>query len=223
MSQRSEAELERLREEIGRTLPEAEPDILKAQINWVFDQYNQESLISRDTHPTRSQMIKAIEGIKGNLESIMFRFCEPDGGAIVGWLSGVMVDPDKKGIESTHAEYADKLTELHKASATALEELLEGNGEFEINGQPHARKTRTNVRDTMMIPMLTVIACRAGLSPANDWDDLDRTCKFVSLVLEFADIPAPDAGKEVDKRGEEAQGRLRRMIKEAARRYIEQA
>lgn len=210
-----------IKREIQDIFPQTEWDLLKAQINWVFEQYEKESLISRDTHPNRKQMIGAIEGIQRRIESVMARFCEDDGAAIMGWLSGVMDDPEKKGIESSHTSFVDKVTELHKTTVMALDELYEHDEEFELNGTPHKRKTQTSVRDGMVIPMLTVVACRNGLAPSSDWGHLDDACRFVDLVLEYAEIPAPDAGKNVAKRGEAAQGRLRRMIKESARKYRE--
>ena len=221
MKQKSPAELREIKHKIEALFPETDPEVLKAQINWVFDQYNTESLISRDTHPNRRQMIQAVEGIQSHLESVMARFCEDDGAAIMGWLSGVMDDPKNEGIESSGTSFADKLTQLHKTTKTTLEELNAHDGEFEINGTPQKRRTRTSVRDELMIPMLTVIASRNGLSPADDWEDLDKACEFASLVMEYASIPVPDVGQGVAQRGEVAQGRLRRMIKGAARRYEE--
>src|SRR5690554_3913455 len=99
-----------IKREIQSIFPQIDRELLAAQINLVFDRYETESLISRDTHPTRKQMIEAVEDIQRHLESVMARFCEDDGAAIMGWLSGVMDDPKKEGIESSHTSFADKLT-----------------------------------------------------------------------------------------------------------------
>ena len=211
-----------IRRKIQRIFPDTDRELLAAQINWVFDQYNTEYIVSRDTHPTRRQMIDAVEKIQGQLDSILARFCEEDGAAIMCWLSAVLDDPYKTDEQSDlSVSFSSKLGELRTATATTLAELHEHDGEFEIDGVSHKRRTRTSVRDRMMIPMLTAIACRNGLSPGCDWEDLDQACDFVTLVLEFAGIPAPDAGRDVAKLGEAAQGRLRRMVKEAARQYQE--
>lgn len=221
MKQKSPAELRDIKQRIEALFPDTDPELLKDEINLVFDTCNTRSLISRDTHPTKHQMVSAIEEINRHLEAIMHRFCEDDGGAVMGWLSAVMDDPDKKGIESGMVSFADKLRELHQTTQRALDEFYTGDGEIELSGRPHTRKSRTHVRDTVMIPMLAVTACVNGLSPADDWEDLDKACEFAKLVMEYASIPAPGTGKNVATRGETAQGRLRRMVKEAARRYQE--
>ena len=82
------------------------------------------------------------------------------------------------------------------------------------------RRPPQRVRDNITIPGIANLFDRiTGHAPDPDhknWEHLDRKCEFVMAALKSADIPFPKAGDTA--RGEEHQGRLRRILKAHDRR-----
>lgn len=86
--------------------------------------------------------------------------------------------------------------------------------------QQKPRRPPQSVRDNITIPEIADLFDRVtGHAPnpdQKDWEHLDRKCVFVIAALESADIPCPAAGDT--SKGEEHQGRLRRILKAHDRR-----
>jgi len=87
-------------------------------------------------------------------------------------------------------------------------------------GEQTPRRPPQRVRDNITIPGIADLFDRiTGHAPDPDqkeWEHLDHKCEFVMAALESADIPCPKAGDTA--RGEEHQGRLRRILKAHDRR-----
>jgi hypothetical protein len=197
--------------QIQATLPEVEADVLAAMLDKIMEGYATERGISRDTMPTKPQMQDALHDIHSHLWAIASRLMEDDGPMIAGWL-GAELDQENE----SSATFINQVVEMLEATERSIGHVEKSEHTI-VNDKPHTRRTRTAARDKYLIPMLTGATMQVGMDPSNDWEDLDRACRFVGLVLEHAGIDAPDAGKDVDRHGEQAQGRLRRMIKDAAR------
>lgn len=83
----------------------------------------------------------------------------------------------------------------------------------------HMRRTRTDLRDNMLIPELIRVFESNGLNLRDDFegnwnaDALDSACEIISLVLRDVGITSPRAG--YINENEASQGRLRRLVKAA--------
>lgn len=204
---------------IAKTLPKANNKALKKalinQIEKVLFKYEHELLISRDTYPTASEIRAQAESVRIHLEAAMLslvRSANSESLAVIGLL-GAMLD----GTEQASASFIEKLTELI-TSAQKVIENCEPEKPLYFDGEIHKRRTRTRTRDRYLIPMLTGISSAyGGLDLLDDYEDLDVACNFVSTVLSVVQIPCPDPG-DTSAGGETAQGRLRRQIKEAAKK-----
>ena len=81
-------------------------------------------------------------------------------------------------------------------------------------GEKTPRRAPQRVRDRHTIPEIVDLfnrMCGHEDDGERDWDHIDHQCVFVTLALECAGIPCPDAGDTSP--GEMRQGRLRRLLK----------
>ncbi|NDY96984.1 hypothetical protein [Wenzhouxiangella limi] len=203
--------------EIYATLPEIEPDDLRSSIQLRLDCYEDGRLFSRDTAPTHRQLLAWLQQLRGDLGAVCAKLQQDESAFLITGLSAEL-DPTS----DDPAKFAAQTIELFEATERAIRNVEQGS-HLGINGVVHTQRTQTDTRDQYLIPSLIQIAMDAGLDPSsNDLEDLDRTCEFVKLVLEQAGIKAPSIGKDVERRGEAAQGRLRRTVKEAAQRLTKQ-
>jgi hypothetical protein len=192
-------------------LPAADPEDLLADVQRALADYDRQREFSRDTFPTAPQMKARLEMVERYI-SLAFGelVMEPrsDSIALIGMLSAML-----DGTEEASTSYLKQISELIHTAREAIDKLAQP---LKVDGKTHQRKTRYAVRDSYLIPMLTAIAEAHGkLNLRGDWEDVDTACAFVATVLSSAGIPTPDAG-DTSRAGESAQGRLRRLIKNAA-------
>ena len=189
-------------------LPNADQATLIGWAEEILAEYSEQRELSRDEMATHSEIMKRLCRAHGHLASVFDEIAELDKGLTLSVLPGFL--NERYG--------GDFIRDLGKAKE-ALRAFIEGaeDAPLSINNERHSRPTRTRTRDDFLIPALVAAASKlANLRPAEDWDDLDQVCAFVSATLAEAGIPAPDAG-DTDMAGEEHQGRLRRQVKNAAR------
>ena len=118
---------------------------------------------------------------------------------------------DYKAFKFDLKEFREQIDRFISASNSLVEHHAD---------EPTPRRPPQRVRDNITIPEIADLFDRfTGHAPDpdhKDWEHLDRKCEFVMAALESANIPCPRAGDTA--RGEENQGRLRRILKARDRR-----
>lgn len=195
---------------ISETLPDADPDQVLADVHAILDRYELEKKLSRDEFPTAAQTLARLKVVRKHLSAAVNELTREPSAHAIGTAG--LLGMELTGGDEANNSFVDRLSELLAAVEAGANAL---NGPLAVDGEQHTRQTRTQARDSFLIPALAYCAAaRGGLDLANDWEDLDAACTFVAAVLDSASIPRPASGDA--RRGEEGQGRLRRMIKEAA-------
>lgn len=209
--------------EIQKTLPETDPEELRRRVDFSLAFYDGRRLLSRDTAPTLPQLLEWLKDIHNSLEEVSKLLNKDESAFLVLGLSHELDRASRSPVK-----FAEQIIDLIEATRRAIDKA-EAGSLLAINGKRHTRKTRTETRDEVLIPMLTGHFIQLAVDPLEFYDELDpmdpckddefidQACRFVSLVLQYAEIPAPDIGPDVGRVGAPAQGRLRRAVKEAAR------
>lgn len=204
-------------------MPNIESDELRKWVEFTLNFYRDRLLLSRDTAPTLPQLLRWLKDLQNRLEEVS-KLLNQDESAFL--ILGLSHELDKASLNPV--KFAEEVVKLFEATRRAINNVERGRL-LAINGKPHTRKTRTETRDEFLIPMLTGLFIKFGIEPSDYYDEIDPmdpvkddefiddACNFVSLVLKYADIPAPDIGPDVARVGTPAQGRLRRTVKEAVR------
>lgn len=196
---------------------------LAAVLQRIFETYDDNrTLLSRDTLPTAPELALAIRSVREHLEAIL-RICAGNIHVAV-WLDEYASRERSADLRENRGPFEDAFFRcLHVARdadehfSNAVDRggtLLVVRGDRSVE---HRRRTRTESRDTVLIPYLVGWLSLAGLQfrERDDWnlEALDAACEIISIVLSSWGIPAPDAGDTA--KGEVNQGRLRRAVKDS--------
>ncbi|HET7675214.1 MAG TPA: hypothetical protein VFL54_06795 [Gammaproteobacteria bacterium] len=91
-------------------------------------------------------------------------------------------------------------------------ELARIQGDEALKAVSKGERDRLAFRDQVLRNVLDILIEHSE-NVAGDWESLDTVCDLVTLIFKDFDLPVPASG-DTTTAGEEAQGRLRRMIKE---------
>lgn len=172
---------------------------------------------SRDTLPTVSELSKLSAEFRSKLADAVKVLTES--GYLIGltqqFLDEQRPDDGKIDLEATLVRIMKAATD----SAIYLHQSADNNESVRVTRADkvieHKRRTRTESRDRVLIPFLVTIlhSVLDDLSNAGaNGEDLDTACNVIEELLGDQKIPCPDSGNAAQK-GEEAQGRLRRIVK----------
>ena len=189
-----------------------------ATLDEILAGYEEHRWLGRDSFPTKAEARQTTIDIQERLEWIVDVLIGPKRNRYLAyWLSVVLTDDD----DCSGLEFSEAVEQL-LITVRAVNVDFERNKDtpFEVDGELHHRKTGTHARDKILIPALIQCAQAYGddLFDDEDRETWDTLCKFLTACMDAVGIPAPHAGN-TRREGEEAQGRLRRMVKENIKKF----
>ena len=190
-----------------------------ATLDEILAGYEEHRWLGRDSFPTKAEARQTTIDIQERLEWIVDVLIGPKRNRYLAyWLSVVLTDDD----DCSGLEFPEAVEQL-LITVRAVNVDFERNKDkpFEVDGEPHHRKTQIHARDKILIPALIQCALAYGDDRIGDDEALetwDTLCEFLTTCMDAVGITAPDAGNTM-REGEEAQGRLRRMVKENIKKF----
>ena len=194
---------------------------LGAELEEILSIYQDRRRFGRDTFPTPAEAHQTSIEIEKRLAWIMDALRGQEQNPFLAiWLSGALTENDNGPM----FEFPEAVMQLLRVVRKVNDDFERNTGEpFEVGGTPHRRKTRTEARDTVLIPALILCAQVHGnpdlVGGDDDYEALDTICEFLTATMNAVGVAAPDAGNTLH--GEVAQGRLRRMVKDNIKRFRE--
>ena len=192
---------------------------LAAELEEILHAYELRRWTGRDTLPTAAEAHQTSKEIEERLawvvETLIGKGQNP---FLAVWLSGALTGNDKGPMFEFPGAVIELLKVVRRVNAD-----FERNAAtpLEMDGELHHRKTRTNARDKILIPMLVLCAQIHGdpdlVGDDTAYEAVDTICEFLTATMNAVGIPAPDAGDTMH--GEVNQGRLRRMVKAAFKEH----
>lgn len=213
----SEKALDEVFKRIGALPSGVDRSLIEGLFQNALSTYYEDRTRSRDTLPTVSELSKLSAEFRSKLADAVKVLTES--GYLIGFtqqfLDEQRHDDGKIDLEATLARIMRAATD----SAIYLHQSADNNESVRVTRADevieHKRRTRTESRDRVLIPCLVTILLSV-LDDLSDTgargDDLDTACEVIEKLLGDQKIPCPDSGNAAQK-GEEAQGRLRRIVK----------
>lgn len=198
-------------------------DALAYVLDGIFKKYaDYRELTSRDSMPTGPELTVALGEVYDHLEAIAL-LCTQNIHVAV-WLDEFA--KDLPADDPLPGRFSTSLVSCLRAARDAHEHFQNATGRDEplvvqrdAAAVEHRKRTRTESRDTVLIPSLVSWLHIAGLHLKEDdgrWnlEAVDAACEIIALILGSQGVPVPAAGDTNTPKGEANQGRLRRMVKD---------